>query len=120
MWARRTVRIDPNANSEEEPPKPQQISSLQRRATLTSVPWHHSGGAFQIAFDPAGNVRWVVPNETPQIATADGGVIGQSGTTSDQYGNATRANSPGDAIVERLGLLERRLSYFGLHPSSPA
>ena len=29
-----------------------------------------------IAFDASGNVRWVVPNETPQIATDDGGVIG--------------------------------------------
>ena len=30
-----------------------------------------------------------MPNETPQIATADGGVIGQSGITYDQSGNAT-------------------------------
>jgi hypothetical protein len=42
-----------------------------------------------VAFDASGNVRWVVPNDQPQIATADGGVIGQSGTTYDQYGNAT-------------------------------
>jgi hypothetical protein len=34
-------------------------------------------------------VRWIVPNDTPQIATADGGVIGQSGITYDQNGNAT-------------------------------
>ncbi len=42
-----------------------------------------------IAFDASGNVRWIVPNETPQIATADGGVIGHSGITYDQNGNAT-------------------------------
>jgi hypothetical protein len=42
-----------------------------------------------IAFDLSGNVRWVVPNETPQIATADGGVIGQSGIAYDANGNAT-------------------------------
>jgi hypothetical protein len=42
-----------------------------------------------VSFDATGNVRWVVPNETPQIATADGGVIGQSGTTYDQNGSAT-------------------------------
>jgi hypothetical protein len=42
-----------------------------------------------VAFDATGNVRWVVANETPQIATADGGVLGQSGTTYDQNGNAT-------------------------------
>ncbi len=41
------------------------------------------------AFDASGNVRWFVPNDTPQIATADGGVIGQSGITYDQNGNAT-------------------------------
>ena len=42
-----------------------------------------------VAFDASGTVRWIVPNETPQIATADGGVIGQSGITYDQNGNAT-------------------------------
>jgi len=42
-----------------------------------------------IAFDAAGNIRWTVPNETPQIAAADGGVIGKSGITYDQNGNAT-------------------------------
>jgi hypothetical protein len=42
-----------------------------------------------VAFDASGNVRWVVQDEQPQIATEDGGVIGQSGTTYDQYGNAT-------------------------------
>ena len=41
-----------------------------------------------VAFDATGNTRWIVPNETPQIATADGGVIGQSGITYDQNGNA--------------------------------
>lgn len=42
-----------------------------------------------IAFDISGNVRWVVPNEQPSIATADGGVIGQSGITYDANGRAT-------------------------------
>ena len=42
-----------------------------------------------IAFDSSGNVRWTVPNETPQIATADGGVIGKSGTIYDVNGSAT-------------------------------
>ena len=41
-----------------------------------------------VAFDQAGNVRWMVPNEYPLIATADGGVIGQSGISYDQNGNA--------------------------------
>jgi hypothetical protein len=42
-----------------------------------------------IAFDASGNLLWSVPNEQPQIATADGGVIGQSGITYDQNGSAT-------------------------------
>ena len=49
----------------------------------------NTGNNDMIAFDATGNVRWVVPNDQPQIATADGGVIGQSGITYDQNGNAT-------------------------------
>ncbi|MGP8176261.1 MAG: beta strand repeat-containing protein [Terracidiphilus sp.] len=51
---------------------------------------------YMVSFDATGNVRWMVPNEQPQIATADGGVIGQSGITYDQNGNATgqMANLP--------------------------
>ena len=48
-----------------------------------------TGTNYMIAFDAAGNARWIVPNDAPQIATADGGVIGQSGITYDQDGNAT-------------------------------
>ncbi len=43
---------------------------------------------YMVAFDTSGNVRWTVSNDRPQIATADGGVIGQSGITYDQSGNA--------------------------------
>src|ERR1700727_280432 len=46
-----------------------------------------SGGSSMIAFTHASTL-WTVPNDTPQIATADGGVIGASGTTYDQNGNA--------------------------------
>jgi hypothetical protein len=53
----------------------------------THCPWCPDGSI--ISFDATGNVRWIVPNDTPQIATADGGVIGQSGITYDQNGNAT-------------------------------
>jgi hypothetical protein len=53
-----------------------------------------------VAFDASGNVRWMVPNMCPQIATDDGGLIalsahgGCSATTGpaitfDQKGNAT-------------------------------
>jgi hypothetical protein len=49
-----------------------------------------------IAFDSSGNIKWSVPNYTPQIATADGGVIAQTNiggstitSTFDANGNAT-------------------------------
>ncbi|MGA2387664.1 MAG: hypothetical protein ABSF97_01810 [Candidatus Sulfotelmatobacter sp.] len=45
-------------------------------------------GNFMIAFTPSGGTLFTVPNDTPQIATAGGGVIGASGTTYDQNGNA--------------------------------
>jgi hypothetical protein len=39
--------------------------------------------------DSSGNQQWSVPNDSPQIATADGGVIGASGATYDSSGNVT-------------------------------
>jgi hypothetical protein len=42
-----------------------------------------------VAFDASGNVRWTVPNDSPQMATADGGIIGSSGSTYDANGSAT-------------------------------
>lgn len=44
---------------------------------------------YMIAFDASGNAHWTVSNDQPAIATEDGGVIGQSGITYDQNGNAT-------------------------------
>ena len=46
-------------------------------------------GNFMIAFTPGGGTLFTVPNDTPQIATSDNGVIGASGTTYDQNGNVT-------------------------------
>jgi hypothetical protein len=46
-------------------------------------------GTNMFTFTSAGTVLWTVPNETPQIATSDGGVIGASGVTYDQNGKAT-------------------------------
>ncbi len=48
-----------------------------------------TGQTNMIAFDATGAVRWSVANEQPKIATQDGGVIAQSGTTYDQSGSAT-------------------------------
>ncbi len=42
-----------------------------------------------VAFGASGNTLWSVPNESPAIATADGGVIGESGIVYDAQGNAT-------------------------------
>ncbi len=53
------------------------------------LPYPNNPQINMVAFDAAGNFRWMVANETPQIATADGGVIGQSGTKYDQNGSAT-------------------------------
>ncbi len=75
-----------------------------------------SSNEYMIAFDQAGGVRWAVPNFSPLMATADGGVIatsdGVSATTFDQNGSATgqMANMPtlswrGD--VYQLGSVER-------------
>jgi hypothetical protein len=51
-----------------------------------------SSGTNMIKFGPSGNVQWSVP-DTPQIATADGGVIGASGITYDSNGNASGETS---------------------------
>jgi hypothetical protein len=47
-----------------------------------------------VALDASGKVRRSVRNEQPQIATADGGVIGQSGITYNQNGSATGRMNP--------------------------
>jgi hypothetical protein len=49
----------------------------------------NTGARYMVAFDATGSVRWAVPNESPQMATADGGVIGRLGITYDQNGSAT-------------------------------
>jgi uncharacterized protein YjdB len=46
------------------------------------------GGFDIIRFDQSGNTIWSVPNDSPEIATADGGVIGASGITYDSQGRA--------------------------------
>ena len=51
--------------------------------------FYNAGNGGMVKFDQSGNVIWSVPNDSPQIATADGGVIGYSGITYDSNGNAT-------------------------------
>jgi hypothetical protein len=68
------------------------VPALQAQdGSFVGTAWAGENGdvPYMVAFDATGNVRWSVPNEQPQIATADGGVIGQSGITYDQTGSAT-------------------------------
>jgi hypothetical protein len=44
---------------------------------------------YMVAFDATGNALWSVANEQPLVTTEDNGVIGTSGITYDQNGNAT-------------------------------
>jgi hypothetical protein len=45
--------------------------------------------SYMIAFNASGNLLWSVEEEQPAVATADGGVIAQSGAIYDQTGSAT-------------------------------
>jgi hypothetical protein len=38
-----------------------------------------NGGQYMVAFDASGKVKWTVPGYSPDIATADGGIIGDFG-----------------------------------------
>jgi hypothetical protein len=69
-------------------------------------------------FDGTGNVRWVISNQQPQIATADGGVITQSGTTFDQNGNATGliANLPTYSWLGNAYQIGSALSQVQVNP----
>ncbi len=42
-----------------------------------------------VKFDQSGSVQWSVPGDSPQIATADGGVVGASSIIYDSNGRAT-------------------------------
>jgi hypothetical protein len=66
------------------------------------------GAGDMVRLSQYGNVIWSVPNDSPKIATADGGVIGFSGITYDSQGRATGLSGkcPGDE--ELAGAQERR------------
>lgn len=48
-----------------------------------------SAGSSMMAFTASGQQLWSQPNDTPQIATSDNGIIGASGILYDQDGNVT-------------------------------
>jgi hypothetical protein len=72
------------------------ISSSARRASPVPLLQAQDGTFYgtdntynkMIHFDQSGNTIWSVPNDYPQIATADGGVIGALGITYDNQGRA--------------------------------
>jgi hypothetical protein len=52
-----------------------------------------------MAFTASGQQLWSVPNDTPQIATSDDGVIGASGTTYDQNGSIDGQEANNSAVT---------------------
>jgi hypothetical protein len=56
-------------------------------------------GQYMAAFDQTGNVRWAVSGDLPQIATADGGVIGQSGIVYSQKRRRRTSKQPTHTIL---------------------
>lgn len=63
-----------------------------------------------VDFDASGNAHWSVPGDQPQIATAGGGVIGQSGITCPS-GNGTAARPWYFKLVWQ--------NAFSLYPDNP-
>jgi hypothetical protein len=68
-------------------------------------------GVNMYAFTASGTPLWTVPNDIPQIATADRGVIGASGITYDENGNANgkivNLNQSWNENTYQLGSVER-------------
>jgi hypothetical protein len=85
-----------------------------------------------IAFDKSGKIKWSVPNDSPQIATADNGVIGASGITYDSNGRATgqiamptqswtgRAYTDGDVRQVVPTPIEHATSYAAVNGGNPS
>jgi hypothetical protein len=100
-------------------------SAIYRLDGMTGIPstWTYTSasgnslttpvvGNFMIAFTQSGGTLFTVPNDTPQIVTLGGGVIGTSGTTYDQNGNVTGliANMPTQSwlgLAYQLGSIEQ-------------
>ncbi len=68
---------------------PGQYAPLQPVLQRADASYIDTDGTNMYAFTPSGSLLWTVPNDTPQFATSDGGVVGTSGISYDQYGNAT-------------------------------
>jgi hypothetical protein len=68
--------------------------------SFVGIGWDGNGSVFMIAFNENGSVRWSVANKIPQIATADGSIIG----TDPSGSAAVRFDQNGNA-VEQIGAL---------------
>ena len=101
----------------------------------TTCPGCPAGDGDIVSFDATGIVRWTVTGDTPYIATADGGVIGQSGTTYDQNGNVTGtmgtlptyswtqnwySSAGGRAAALALPVVEWATSYTAMEGGNPS
>ena len=81
------------------------------------------GNGNMVRFDQTGNIMWSV-GDSPQIATADGGVLGISGTTYDSNGHATGQTSlpiqsmTGEAAYQ-LGSIEKIPDELYPPPATP-
>jgi len=78
-------------------------------------------GNMMVAFDQSGKTLWTVPNDGPQIATSDGGVIGASGVTYNQNGNASGQiadlNQSWTENTYQLGSIERLMNASIIPPA---
>ncbi|HUI75386.1 MAG TPA: kelch repeat-containing protein [Candidatus Acidoferrum sp.] len=74
------------------------------------------GGYSMLGFDSTGKVNWSVPNDYPQMATSDGGVVGGSGTVYDESGNAygqsETATQGWTGIAYELGSVRKKVYIY--------
>ena len=75
-----------------------------------------TGSNDMVAFDLNANVRWIVPNEVPKMATEDGDVITETGVVYDQHG-AVKGEVDGSLIQSWTALQYRVGSTDSLVPN---
>ena len=92
-------------------------------------PVGYAVNSYTAAFDASGNIRWSVPNDTPVIAKADGGVIGRSGVAYDRNGGTTGQGLLGttqtqgwfgNVLGTSYGMNSNSVSSFRSQPTSYA
>ena len=88
---------------------------------LASIPGvSGNSGSSMAAFTSAGNILWSVPNDSPVMASADGGVVGLSGNTYDQNGNADGYASGATQSWSGNSYTDGPLTQVAVNPINPA